>query len=56
MNELLRELIIEAKKRYIDEFSKDLRKKLKEKGLTIDDILKSGRDIRKEILESRKQK
>jgi len=55
MDDLLRMLIIDAKKKYIDEFSKDFRQRLQEKGLTIDDVIKSGREIRKEILDSRKE-
>jgi predicted CopG family antitoxin len=55
MDDLLRVLIIDAKKKYIDEFSKDFRQRLQEKGLTIDDVIKSGREIRKEILDSRKE-
>jgi len=50
MDELLKLLIIQAKKRYIDEFSDDFQARLEEKNLTLEDIIKSGEEIRKEIL------
>jgi len=50
MDELLKILIAQAKKNYIDEFSKDFKARLKEKGLELDDILKAGEQIRKELL------
>ncbi|MBD3340518.1 MAG: hypothetical protein GF353_15525 [Candidatus Lokiarchaeota archaeon] len=53
MDELLKKLIVEAKKRFIDDFSKDFRQRLEEKGLTLGDIIKSGLEIRKEILKER---
>jgi hypothetical protein len=55
MDDLLGMLINDAKKKYTDEFSKDFRLRLQEKGLTIEDIIKSGREIRREILKSRKE-
>ncbi len=53
MDELIKELIIQAKKKYINEFSKDFKVRLKEKGLTLEEIIKSGEEIRKEILKER---
>ena len=50
MDELLKLLIVQAKKKYIDNFSEDFKARLKERGLTLDDIIKSGEEIRKEIL------
>lgn len=50
MDELLKLLIIQAKKRFIDEFSEDFQARLKERNLTLEDIIKSGEEIRKEIL------
>ena len=50
MDELLKILIVQAKKKYIDNFSEDFKARLKERGLTLDDILKSGEEIRNEIL------
>jgi len=53
MDELLKILIVEAKTKYIDEFSKDFKERLKEKNLTLEDIIKSGEEIRKEILKEK---
>lgn len=53
MDELIKKLIIQAKKKYINEFTKDFRSRLKEKGLTLEDIIKSGEKIREEILKER---
>ena len=50
MDELLKILIVQAKKKYIDNFSEDFKARLKERGLTLDNILKSGEEIRNEIL------
>lgn len=50
MDELLKLLIVQAKKKYIDNFSEDFKARLKERGLTLDDIIKSGEEIRNEIL------
>ena len=50
MDDLLKILIVQAKKKYIDNFSEDFKARLKERGLTLDDILKSGEEIRNEIL------
>ena len=50
MDELLKILIIQAKKKYIDNFSEDFKARLRERGLTLDDIIKSGEEIRNEIL------
>ncbi len=53
MDELLKILIVQAKKKDIDNFSEDFKARLKERGLTLDDIIKSGEIIRKEILRER---
>ena len=50
MDELLKILIVQANKKYIDNFSEDFKARLREKGLTLDDIIKSGEEIRNEIL------
>jgi len=50
MDELLKILIVQAKMKYIDNFSEDFKARLKERGLTLDDIIKSGEEIRNEIL------
>ena len=50
MDEILKLLIIDAKKKRIDDFSKEFQRKLKEKNLTIEDIIKSGEEIRAKIL------
>ena len=49
MDGLLKILIIQAKKRHIDDFSKDFKARLKERNLMLEDIIKSGEEIRKEI-------
>ena len=53
MDELLKILIVEAKSKYIDEFSKDFKARLEERNLTLEDIMKSGENIRKEILKEK---
>lgn len=53
MDELLKILIVEAKTKYIDEFSMDFKSRLAEKNLTLEDIVKSGEEIRKEILKEK---
>ncbi|TKJ23857.1 MAG: hypothetical protein CEE43_01460 [Promethearchaeota archaeon Loki_b32] len=53
MDELLKILIVQAKKKYIDNFSEDFKARLRERGLTLDDIIKSGEEIRNEILRER---
>ena len=53
MDELIKKLIVQAKKKYINGFTKDFKSRLKEKGLTLEDIIKSGEKIREEILEER---
>ncbi|MHA1488654.1 MAG: hypothetical protein ACTSRI_03240 [Promethearchaeota archaeon] len=53
MDELLKLLIIQAKKKFIDEFSEDFQARLREKKLTLEDIMRSGEEIRKEILRER---
>jgi len=50
MDELLKLLIIEAKKKKIDDFGIEFQKKLKEKNLSLEDIIKSGEEIRAKIL------
>lgn len=53
MDELIKKLIIEAKKNFIDNFSNDFKKRLEERGLSLEDIIKSGLEIRKDILKKR---
>lgn len=53
MDELIKKLIIQAKKEYINGFTKDFKSRLEEKGLTLEDIVKSGEKIREEILKER---
>jgi len=53
MDELLKILIVQGKKIYIDNFSEDFKARLRERGLSLDDIIKSGEEIRKEILRER---
>ena len=53
MDELLKKLIVQAKKNYINRFSKDFQRRLKERGLTLEEIIKSGEEIRNEILKER---
>ena len=50
MDELLKILIIQAKKKYIDDFTKDFKTRLKERNLTLEDIIQSGEEIRKDLL------
>jgi len=50
MDELLKLLIREAKKKKIDDFGIEFQKKLKEKNLSLEDIIKSGEEIRAKIL------
>ncbi|MEJ2249318.1 MAG: hypothetical protein P8Y97_06615 [Candidatus Lokiarchaeota archaeon] len=56
MDELLRILILDAKKKYIDEFSKDFKQRLEEKNLTLKEIIEAGEKVRKEILNAGSQK
>ncbi|KKK44289.1 hypothetical protein LCGC14_1291180 [marine sediment metagenome] len=53
MDELLKKLIAQAKKKYINEFSKDFKTRLNERGLTLEDIIKSGGKIREDIIKER---
>ena len=53
MDELIKKLIIQAKKEYINGFTKDFKSRLEEKGLTLEDIVESGEKIREEILKER---
>jgi len=53
MDELIKKLIVQAKKEYINGFSKDFKSRLKEKGLTLEDIIESGEKFRDEILKER---
>ncbi len=53
MDELLKILILQEKKRRMDDFSDEFRRSLEEKNLTLEDIIKSGEEIRKEILRER---
>lgn len=54
IDELLKILIVQEKKRRIDEFSDDFQRRLKKKKLTLEDIIESGEKIRNEILKERK--
>ncbi len=56
MDELLKLLIIEAKKKKIDDFGIEFQKKLKEKNLSLEDIIKSGEEIRTKILKEESKK
>lgn len=53
MDELVRILIAQAKERYINDFSKDFQLLLKERNLTLEDIIKSGEKIREQILKEK---
>lgn len=54
MDDLLKVLIVQEKRKRIDEFSDEFNKCLKEKNLTLEDVIKSGEKIRSEILTERK--
>ena len=54
IDELLKILIVQEKKRRIDEFSDDFQRRLKKKKLILEDIIESGEKIRNEILKERK--
>jgi len=54
MDKLLRILITQVKKQRIDKFSDEFQRKLKERNLTLEDIIKSGEQVRAEILKTRK--
>ncbi len=56
MDDLLKLLIIEAKKKKIDDFGIEFQKKLKEKNLSLEDIIKSGEEIRAKILKEESKK
>jgi len=56
MDELLKLLIIEAKKKRIDDFGIEFQRKLKEKNLSLEDIIKSGEEIRAKILKEESKK
>jgi len=56
MDELIKLLIIEAKKKKIDDFGIEFQKKLKEKNLSLEDIIKSGEEIRAKILKEESKK
>ena len=56
MDELLKLLIIEAKKKKIDDFGIEFQKKLKDKNLSLEDIIKSGEKIRAKILKEESRK
>lgn len=53
MDELLSEMLVEIKNRRFEEFSKAFKKSLAEKGLTIEDIQKEGRRVRREVYSER---
>ncbi|GAG55639.1 unnamed protein product, partial [marine sediment metagenome] len=54
MDELLKILISKEKKRSLDQFSNDFQAKLKEKNLTLEELIDSGEKTRTEILKERK--
>ncbi|MHA1498040.1 MAG: hypothetical protein ACTSRT_10920 [Promethearchaeota archaeon] len=56
MDELIKLLIIEAKKKKIDDFGIEFQKKLKEKNLSFEDIINSGEEIRTKILKEESKK
>ena len=56
MDDLLKLLIIEAKKKKIDDFGIEFQKRLKEKNLSLEDIIKSGEEIRIKILKEESKK
>lgn len=49
MDELLREMVTEVRNRRLEESSEAFRKRLEEKGLTIEEIQEKGRKVREEI-------
>ena len=53
IDDLLNQLINEGKKRLFDEFSEDFKKRLEEKGLSLEDFIESGLQIREEILKDK---
>lgn len=53
IEEWLKKLIFEEKKKRLDEFSDEFKKRIDERNLTLDDIIESGQDIRKEILKEK---
>jgi hypothetical protein len=56
MDELIKLLIIVAKKKKIDDFGIEFQKILKEKNLSLEDIIKSGEEIRAKILKEESKK
>ncbi len=54
MDELLKIFIAQEKKHRLDEFSDEFQRRLKEKNLTLEAIIESGENIRKDILKERK--
>ena len=53
LDELLKILIIDLKIKNLNKFSEDFKKHLKERNLILEDIVKSGEEIRKEILKEK---
>jgi hypothetical protein len=53
LDELLKILIIDSKMKNLDKFCEDFNEKLSEKNLTLEDTVKSGEEIRKEILKEK---
>lgn len=49
MDELLSEMVAEVRNRKFEESSEAFRKRLEEKGLSIEDVQEEGRKVRKEI-------
>ncbi len=54
MDELFKVFIAQEKKRHLDEFSDEFQRRLKEKKLTLDEIIESGEKIRSDLLKERK--
>lgn len=54
MDTLLRLLIAKERQTRMNDFSKEFQRRLEERNLTLEDILKSGEEIRNEILKERK--
>jgi len=53
LDELLKVLIIDSKIKNLDKFSEAFKEQLKEKNLTLEDIVESGEEIRKEIFKEK---
>ena len=51
--ELIAKLISEYKKKKLDDFSSEIRERMQEKGLTLQELLRRSRKIREEIANER---